>query len=110
MIKIIHHFQIFIFSKKYLIIDIILEKYKNNIDEFENDIRKLSELNKERNIGTIKLMGEEPLLNSNIKDFTSIARNFFPNTRIELTTNWILLLKQQGDFLENYILVLLFPM
>lgn len=72
------------------------EKFAS-ITDFENDIKRLSSLtNKELEI--IKLMGGEPLLHPEIIQFMKISRKFFPNTRIEIVTNGILLNKQNEEF------------
>lgn len=71
-----------------------------NIEVFEKDIKRLSELsNGEVNI--IHLMGGEPLLNPNIKRFFEIARKYFDKTEIKLITNGILLLKQDNSFWQS---------
>lgn len=71
-----------------------------NIEVFERDIKRLSELsNGEVNI--IHLMGGEPLLNPNIKRFFEISRKYFDKTEIKLVTNAILLLKQKDSFWES---------
>ncbi len=43
-------------------------------------------------------MGGEPLLHPNKEDFVKLARSYFPNTKIEFTTNAILLMKQDNYF------------
>ena len=43
-------------------------------------------------------MGGEPLLHPDITQFMKIARNNFPNTRIEIVTNGILLNQQNEEF------------
>lgn len=71
-----------------------------NIEVFEKDIKRLSELsNGEVNI--IHLMGGEPLLNPNIKRFFEISRKYFDKTEIKLVTNAILLLKQKDSFWQS---------
>lgn len=71
-----------------------------NIEVFERDIKRLSELsNGEVNI--IHLMGGEPLLNPNIKRFFEISRKYFDKTEIKLVTNGILLLKQKDSFWQS---------
>ena len=81
----------------------LAEEYFLGIDEFERDMSRLAELTKDSEgaIGTIKLMGGEPLLHPDIQKFTNISRRFFPGSRIEITTNGILLLKQPDSFWKN---------
>ncbi len=68
-----------------------------DINIFESDIKRLSELLNQR-LQIIKLMGGEPLLNKQINEFMCIARKHFPHTRIEIVTNGILLSTKKGDF------------
>ncbi len=67
------------------------------ISEFEKDIKQLSELFGNL-VGRIKLMGGEPLLHPNKEDFAKLARSYFPCTKIEFTTNAILLMNQDDYF------------
>ncbi len=46
----------------------------------------------------MSLMGGEPLLNPNCKDFLYSARKYFPRTYIQFVTNGILLTEQNEDF------------
>ena len=69
-------------------------KHKD-IAEFEREFKRLSEIEE---IGIIRLMGGEPLLNPNFMEYCRIARRYFPNTSISLVTNGIL-----GHKLEPYV-------
>ncbi len=68
-----------------------------DIETFTNDIKKLSEI-AEKNIDEILLTGGEPLLNPDIKSFFVVARKYFPNQKILLITNAILLPLKKEDF------------
>jgi len=68
-----------------------------NIEQFERDFIKLSKLTN-GNIGYIKLMGGEPLLNPDIVRYMQIARNNIPKGTIEISTNGILLPQMKEDF------------
>lgn len=68
-------------------------------EQFEKDLRRLAELT--RRFYTIKLLGGEPLLHPRITDFFALARKYFPDTPVQLTTNGILLLKQNDAFWES---------
>ena len=71
-----------------------------NIEVFERDIKRLSELsNGEVNI--IHLHGGEPLLNPNLERFFELTRKYFDKTEIRLITNGILLLKQSDSFWQS---------
>ena len=61
-------------------------KHKD-LAEFEREFKRLSEIEE---IGIIRLMGGEPLLNPNFMEYVRIARRYFPKTSISLVTNGIL--------------------
>ena len=71
-----------------------------DVNEFEKDLQRLAELFQEM-VGTIKLMGGEPFLHHDIQNFTKIARKYFPESRIEIVTNGLLLKKQEEAFWIN---------
>ena len=61
-------------------------KHKD-LAEFEREFKRLSEIEE---IGIIRLMGGEPLLNPDFMEYCRIARKYFPRTSISLVTNGIL--------------------
>jgi MoaA/NifB/PqqE/SkfB family radical SAM enzyme len=67
------------------------------IETFEKDLVRLSKLFN-ADATYIRLLGGEPLLNSNAPDFFVTARKHFPYTSIELYTNGLLLPKQNQKF------------
>lgn len=78
-----------------------------DIHIYENDCKRISELTKGK-IDNILLLGGEPLLHPNVKDFLIITRKYFPEISIpnrigiiDLVTNGILLHKQSDDFWET---------
>lgn len=66
-------------------------------DIFEKDIKRFAELSGAK-LGTLKLMGGEPLLHPQLTDFMRISRHYLPDTRIEVVTNAILLNLQKESF------------
>jgi len=68
-----------------------------NIEQFERDFIKLSELTGGY-ITTVRLLGGEPLLNPDVTKFMPIVRRNIPKGTIELVTNGILLTKMNDDF------------
>lgn len=68
-----------------------------NIEIFEKDFARLSSLFNAR-VDGIGIMGGEPLLHPQLKDFLYIARKYFPKTTLHLITNGMLLLNQTNDF------------
>ena len=79
----------------------IAEKSFLDIVKYEKDINRLAKLSGGRGVGTIKLMGGEPLLHPDIQEFTRITRQAFPESRIEITTNGVLLEQQEKPFWVN---------
>ena len=75
----------------------LAEKFFLDIDDFERDLTRLSELSK-GDVGEMFLLGGEPLLHPEIVDFFPIARNLFPNTKLVVITNGILLPQQDERF------------
>lgn len=73
------------------------------------DIKRLSEIFNRDYIIKIAVMGGEPLLHPELKEILKDIRKYFPNTIIRLTTNGILLLKQDEEFWkicrENNVLI-----
>jgi len=63
---------------------------------FKKDMKRLSEIYS--NILTINILGGEPLLNPDLTDFLNYSRFIFPKSKIFLTTNGILLDKQNNYF------------
>jgi len=68
-------------------------------EQFEKDFTRLAELSKK--YYAIKILGGEPLLHPRLTEFFDIARKYFPNTPIQVTTNGILLKNQSNDFWQN---------
>jgi hypothetical protein len=71
-----------------------------NLETTERDLKRLSELSS-GNIPLIYLVGGEPLLNPQLPDFMRIARLYFPNSRVQIITNGLLLLAQNDFFWES---------
>lgn len=71
-----------------------------DIHTFENDCKKMAQLSKGE-VDEIQLLGGEPLLHPDIIQFLKIARRYFPNNKISIVTNGILLKRQSENFWEN---------
>lgn len=70
-----------------------------SLDRFEENLRKLKEWNFE--IGQFNLLGGEPLLHPQIRDFILITKKYLFNTRIVIKTNGILLTDDFIKFCET---------
>ena len=68
-------------------------KHKD-LKEFEREFERLSDIEE---VGVIRLMGGEPLLNPDFMEYCRIARWYFPRSVIALVTNGIL-----GDRLKPH--------
>jgi hypothetical protein len=66
----------------------------------ERDLKRLAELS-DGNIPAIMLVGGEPLLNPELPEFMRVARQCFPQSRIQIITNGLLLLVQKDIFWES---------
>ncbi len=76
----------------------ICDKYEISIEQFKNDIEKLSSL---VNIDLIRLMGGEPLLHSELSKILPIVRKYFPNSKVALVSNGLLIPKMDDQLIES---------
>ena len=66
----------------------VLAKPKHkDLKEFDREFKRLSDIEQ---VGVIRLMGGEPLLNPDFMEYVRITRKYFPYTGIALVTNGIL--------------------
>lgn len=70
-----------------------------SVEEFEQDIKRMAVLCKDR-VWHITLLGGEPLLHPRVTDFFYIFRKYFKSCELELLTNG-LLLRQMDDRFWN---------
>lgn len=75
----------------------IADEWFEDIEDFKRDF---GELAKKFQVGTIRLMGGEPLLHPQVYDFLEVARQLFPASEIQLVTNGILISQQKEKLLE----------
>lgn len=68
-----------------------------DVQEYERDVNRLSELF-DGEASTILLLGGEPLLHSQLTDVMGVTRKAFPDARIRIITNGILLPKMTEEF------------
>lgn len=78
----------------------LAQEYYLDINQFQNDCKRLSLLTN-GNLEDIVFLGGEPLLHPNLSDIFEIARKIFKNTGFSVVTNGILLLKQAKSFWES---------
>ena len=64
----------------------LAEPYFKDVDEYREEMKDLSKFE----IGTIRIMGGEPLLHPKWYEFCEITREYFPRSNIVLVTNGIL--------------------
>ena len=74
---------------------------KNELDPivFENNLKSINS-NVLDKIKSVRLMGGEPLLNTNINEICILARKYFRNAEICIVTNGILLKKMHKKFFD----------
>ena len=71
-----------------------------DLQEYENDIRRLSELF-DGKIEEIFLLGGEPLLHPKVEKFFRITRKYFRKGKIKILTNGLLLLNMKDEFWDT---------
>lgn len=69
-------------------------------EDFERDMKRLAELF-DNGVEQIKLLGGEPLLNPDLPELCRIARRYFPDNKLFVLTNGILLPKMPEDFWDT---------
>jgi organic radical activating enzyme len=77
----------------------IADKWFANIDIFRSDLEQLDKLFS--GIHTIYLLGGEPLLHPDVESFLFIARKQFPNAKLVIMTNGLLLDKMPDSFWKS---------
>lgn len=75
----------------------IAKPFFMDITELEMDMKKLSELFAD-GCNYIRLLGGEPLLHPDVAEIITSSRRIFPESRIELVTNGLLLEKMSDEF------------
>lgn len=77
--------------------------------DFEQYEKDINELATKISLGKIRLMGGEPLLNTDVNKFVKATRKAFPKTDIRIVTNAILLPTMRDEFwqtvIENDVLI-----
>lgn len=77
----------------------LADPWFEDIDRFRADFERLSGLFS--NFERIHLVGGEPLLHPQVSEFIRVARQFFPDTRLVLYTNGLLLAKMDEEFWQT---------
>ncbi|MGN0005182.1 MAG: radical SAM protein [Candidatus Gastranaerophilaceae bacterium] len=75
----------------------IADTHFYDLKQYEKDVKRLSKITNKM-LKRFRIMGGEPLLNSNIIKYFEISRRYFPYTDIRLVTNCVLLPKMSDDF------------
>lgn len=70
-----------------------------DFDKFSQDIRQLKKFIDE--IGVIRILGGEPLLNPGIEDYLRLVTEVYPNTPIRIVTNALHIKAMQDSFFET---------
>jgi len=75
------------------------EKEFISIKTYEKDLKRLSELFD--TIKRIKILGGEPLLHKDLNEIIKITRKILPETKIDIVTNGLLIIKLDPKILET---------
>ena len=70
-----------------------------NLERFTRDLEQLHKFIDD--IGMIRILGGEPLLNPEVNEYVKLSRRLYPLTRIFVVTNAILLPKMPDSFFET---------
>ncbi|MBR1646959.1 MAG: radical SAM protein [Selenomonadaceae bacterium] len=70
-----------------------------NLQKFTRDFERLHEFIND--IGTIRILGGEPLLNPELNEYIRLTRRLYPQALIHIVTNAILLPKMPESFFET---------
>lgn len=71
-----------------------------NLDFFENEMTQMCKIFGKKGIEEIRLLGGEPLLHPEIKKILKISRRIFPETRLTIISNGLLLPKMDMEFFD----------
>ncbi len=69
-----------------------------SFEKFAKDFRKLKEYIEE--IGKIRILGGEPLLNPEVEKYIQLTHEVFPKSNIQVVTNGLLLMQMPDSFFE----------
>ena len=72
-----------------------------DISKFEEDLVQLRKRFKA--VSRIELMGGEPLLNSKLELYVVLTRKYFPETRIVIVTNGLLIMKMKKSLIDTIV-------
>ena len=81
----------------------LAEDFYITVEDFEKDLTRLSNLLNNAEGGGIRqifMLGGEPLLHPQLTEFFPIARRLFPNSKLIIITNGILLSSRDDNFWE----------
>lgn len=77
---------------------LVKESMLPDIRQYENDLKQIHSVF--RSIKRFKLLGGEPLLNPELRQFIEVTRNIFPYTHILLITNGLLITSMNNELID----------
>lgn len=78
---------------------LVKEPHFPNLEQFTRDLERLHEFIDD--IGVIRILGGEPLLNPEVNEYIKLCRRLYPPAVIRVVTNAILLPKMPESFFET---------
>ena len=78
---------------------LVKEPHFPNLKKFTRDFERLHEFIDD--IGVIRILGGEPLLNPELNEYIKLSRRLYPQAEIHVVTNALLLQKMPEEFFET---------
>lgn len=78
---------------------LVKEPHFPNLENFTRDFERLHEFIDD--IGIIRILGGEPLLNPELNEYIKLSRRLYPQAEIYIVTNALLLMKMPEEFFET---------
>ena len=76
-----------------------LDRFEKQLKKFTEDFKQLHKFIED--FGAVRILGGEPLLNSEVSEYVKVCREIYPNSPLHVVTNAILLPKMSDEFFDT---------